>query len=136
MLRAVPSGKSFFGCGTTTTIPPFLNLWCEPLTLTSLKPSALRRLTISWLLRGMRNNIHTPAVQPQPAQRTAHLMKPVTDPKTTRLYDRHSRPPASPIIGRLGNDPSYSAVASGTGRNGRHRSVSSWAGAVSSGELR
>ena len=90
MLRAVPSGKSFFGCGTTTTIPPFLNLWCEPLTLTSLKPSALRRLTISWLLRGMRNNIHTAAVQPQPAQRTAHLMKPVTDPKTTRLYDRHS----------------------------------------------
>lgn len=63
MLRAVPSGRSFFGWGTTTVILPFLNLWCDPFTLTSSKPSALRRLTISRLLRGMRNYIHTKGAQ-------------------------------------------------------------------------
>ena len=59
MLRAVPEGKSFFGCGTTTVIAPFLNLWCDPLTLTSSNPSALRRLTMSRPVRNMRNYIHT-----------------------------------------------------------------------------
>ena len=59
MLRAVPRGRSFFGWGTTTMIVPFLNLWCDPLTLTSSKPSASRRLTMSRLLRSMRNYIHT-----------------------------------------------------------------------------
>ena len=63
MLRAVPTGRSFFGCGTTTVIPPFLNLWWEPLTLTSSKPSALRRLTISRLLRGIHNYIHTSSIR-------------------------------------------------------------------------
>ena len=55
MLLAVPRGRSFFGWGTTTVIAPFLNLWCDPLMLTGSKPSALRRLTMSRLLRSMRN---------------------------------------------------------------------------------
>ncbi len=59
MLRAVPKGKSFFGCGTTMVIVPFLNLWCDPLTLTNSNRSALRRLTMSRQLRNMRNYIHT-----------------------------------------------------------------------------
>lgn len=59
MLRAVPSGRSFFGCGTITVTGPFLDLWCDPLMLTSLKPSASIRLTMSRLLRIMRNYIHT-----------------------------------------------------------------------------
>ena len=63
MLRAVPSGRSFFGCGTTTVIGPFLNLWCDPLMLTSSKPSALRRWTMSRLLRSMHKYIHTIGIQ-------------------------------------------------------------------------
>ena len=59
MLRAVPSGRSFFGWGTTTVIAPFLNLWCDPLMLTNSKPSALRRLTMSRLLRSILNYMHT-----------------------------------------------------------------------------
>ena len=64
MLRAVPRGRSFFGWGTTTVIAPFLNLWGDPLILTSSKPSAFGRLTMSRLLRSMRNYIHTIDVEP------------------------------------------------------------------------
>ena len=63
MLLAVPSGRSFLGCGTTTVIGPFLNLWCDPLMLTSSKPSALRRLTMSRLLRSIHKYIHTTGIQ-------------------------------------------------------------------------
>ena len=68
MPRAVPRGRSFFGCGTTTVIVPLVNLWCDPRVFTSSKPSALRRLTMSRLLRSMRNYIHTRRRQDNPAR--------------------------------------------------------------------
>ena len=68
MFRAVPSGRSFFGWGTITVIAPFRNLWCDPLMFTNSKPSAFRRLTMSRLLRSMRNYIHTAAAGSIPIQ--------------------------------------------------------------------
>jgi hypothetical protein len=53
MERAVPSGKSFLGCGTITMTPSLLNLWCDPLLETNAKPSAKRRLTIFLLSRSI-----------------------------------------------------------------------------------
>ena len=62
MLRAVPFGRSFFGCGTMTVLSPLRNLWCDPLIEISSKPSALSRLTILLLSRSMCIYIHIIAV--------------------------------------------------------------------------
>ena len=59
MLRAVPFGRSFFGCGTITVLSPLRNFWCEPLAEINSNPSAFRRLIICLLFRSIHNYIHT-----------------------------------------------------------------------------
>jgi hypothetical protein len=51
--RAVPIGRSFFGCGTVTRAFPFTYWWCDPAVALSTHPSRLRRWMILRLSRSI-----------------------------------------------------------------------------------